>query len=443
MTSPAVTSSTAPSVPRPEAPSAAVERGEAERTGRIISIDALRGLVVFTMIFVNDLAGAPPHLVPAWMRHYHGRSGMTFVDLVFPAFLFVVGMSIPFALGRRLDKAGYFQTVGHIVLRSGSLLLIGILMVNGQPDSARMGWSGTVWTVLMYAAVIVTFSRFAGTSFRGEQPRRSLTTWALTGLRLAGFATLIYLTLAYRGREGSRLLGLSPFTLSVKWYGILGLIGWAYLVAAVIFLLFRGQRTALAVSMAILFCLYPADRNGLFQNFWPARYVGFGSTLGSQAAITVGGLLLASILTDPGLTDTRRRVKFALLFVLACSIGAWLLTPLYGINKNAATPAWCLWACAITAVLWLGFYLATGQSHPQRPAPAWARALALAGGNVLLAYLLSEVFPSLLDLLHLGRAYNSLAEHNLASAIARSAGCALLLLLVSTGLNRAGFRLRL
>src|SRR5215475_3188421 len=71
---------------------------------RVASIDALRGLVMFTMIFVNDIAGAPKEIVPAWMKHFHGKSGMTFVDLVFPAFLFIVGMSIPFGLGARLGR---------------------------------------------------------------------------------------------------------------------------------------------------------------------------------------------------------------------------------------------------------------------------------------------------------------------------------------------------
>src|SRR5580704_17834221 len=111
-----------------------------ERVPRVVSIDALRGLVMFTMIFVNDLAGVSHNIVPAWMRHFHGQSGMTFVDLVFPAFLFIVGMSIPLALGGRLDKGQpVWKVLAHVVVRTLSLLLIGILMVNDESsDSAAL-----------------------------------------------------------------------------------------------------------------------------------------------------------------------------------------------------------------------------------------------------------------------------------------------------------------
>src|SRR5580693_10621932 len=95
---------------------------------RITSIDALRGFVMFMMIFVNDLAGAPDTIVPDWMAHFSDRhktgSGMTFVDLVFPGFLFIVGMSIPFALGPRLAREPLWKTVWHIVVRTLALLWI-------------------------------------------------------------------------------------------------------------------------------------------------------------------------------------------------------------------------------------------------------------------------------------------------------------------------------
>ena len=70
---------------------------------RLASLDAFRGFVILTMVFVNHLAGIRD--VPGWMRHMpEGAEGMTFVDVVFPAFLFIVGMAIPPALDRRRER---------------------------------------------------------------------------------------------------------------------------------------------------------------------------------------------------------------------------------------------------------------------------------------------------------------------------------------------------
>jgi predicted acyltransferase len=119
-----------------------------------------------------------------------------------------------------------------------------------------------------------------------------------------------------------------------------------------------------------------------------------------------------------------------------------LTTGLYGISKNNATPAWCLWSSAITAALWLIFYLWV-DVRPQSGIAKAAKPLAIAGQNVLLAYLLSEMMESVLDLLGRGDWYGGLAEHTLAGAIARSAGCGVVLLAITAGLNRIGFRLKL
>ena len=65
------------------------------------------------------------------------------------------------------------------------------------------------------------------------------------------------------------------------------------------------------------------------------------------------------------------------------------------------------------------------------------------GGNVLLAYLFSEMLPSVIGLLGLGGWYSRLAEPGLLWAVTRSAGCATGLLALTVLLNRAGFRLKL
>jgi len=252
-------------------------------SSRVTSIDAVRGLVMFTMIYVNDIAGASPAVVPAWMRHYHGPDGMTFVDLVFPAFLFIVGMSIPLALGARIARgASLAKCLSHVLGRTLALLFIGVMMVNGRPDSSVMGWSASLWSALLYLSAILWCGSLspARQSARPTDRRRVFHVLN-TAFRVIGFTSLVWLALAYRGEGGRRIVTLSPFSLNTEWYGILGLIGWAYLVSAIVFLLFRARSTALLACMVLLFCLYPASRTGTFEHFVLARYISIGEALGS------------------------------------------------------------------------------------------------------------------------------------------------------------------
>ena len=390
---------------------------------------------MFMMIFVNDLAGAPRRLVPDWMVHFsdrhRGGSGMTFVDLVFPAFLFIVGMSIPFALGSRLNRGEpAWKISGHVLSRTLALLALGILMVNGESGgSAR-------WQATMFLSAIFAFCAVSPPVARPGPAFWRTFNLALRGL---GFAGMWYCALSFSNRRGHHILTLYPLHLTTGWYGILGLIGWAYLAAAILFLLFRTHRTALLAGVALMTCFYAANKNHFFDSFWPARFVDFGGTLGAQAAITVAGLLLATILVTPDTAALKSRVKFTLLFIAGFAFAALLANGLYGISKNAATPSWCLWSSAITAALWLAFYFFCDV----KPVTFISKPLAVAGQNVLLAYLISEMQESVFDLLNLGDWYDGLAQGSLAAAVARSAGCAAVILLLTAGLNRIGFRLKL
>jgi len=303
-----------------------------------------------------------------------------------------------------------------------------------------MGWSGPLWSALMYLSAILAFCSISPPRKSAQATdREKIFRLISVLLRVLGCASLIFLAFVFRGADGHRIIALSPFSIHTEWYGILGLIGWAYLLAAIVFLIFRTNRTALLGCAVLLMCLYPADQKGAFEHFWLANHIGIGETLGSQAAIAVGGLLLASILIASDTATVGSRTRFTLLFIAGCSSGALLLHRLYGINKNKATPSWCLWACAITAALWLVFYFLS-DVRPQ----AWlAKPFAIAGQNVLLAYLLSEMLPSVLDLLHLDAWYFHLAQPGLAHAVARSIGCAVVILSLSAALNRLGFRLKL
>jgi predicted acyltransferase len=409
-----------------------------------MSIDALRGLVMFLMIFVNDLAGND-RVVPDWMVHFSDRhaagSGMTFVDLVFPAFLFIVGMSIPFALGSRLARGeAPGRILLHTVVRTLSLLLLGIMMVNESPNTTAMGWPATGWTALMYLSALLAFCELTP-PMRTQPPAETPRSWRRTTLFLrgVGLAGIFWLALAFRGKHDHRILTLSPFAIHHGWYGILGLIGWAYAVGSLVFLLFRTRRTALLGCVVLLLCLYPADKNGLFDNCFLSHWVDLGGTLGSHPAITVSGMLLATVLLTAETAAVGARLRFTLFFMGGFAAAAVLVNGLYGISKDEATPAWCLWSCAITAALWLICYLLADV----RRITVFSKPLAVAGQNVLLAYLISEGLESFLGVLHLGDWYDHLAEPNLFWACARSAGCGVAILALTAGLNRLGFHLKL
>jgi heparan-alpha-glucosaminide N-acetyltransferase len=81
---------------------------------RIESIDFLLAHTMLLMIFVNDLGSL--NNIPAWLEHKEpGVDGISLADVVFPAFLFIVGLSIPFAIdNQRLYHHGIYF---HILAR--------------------------------------------------------------------------------------------------------------------------------------------------------------------------------------------------------------------------------------------------------------------------------------------------------------------------------------
>ena len=405
------------------------------KRARVYSIDAARGLTMFVMIFVNLLG--PGDFIPWWMRHWKGPgSGLTFVDLVFPAFLFIAGMSIPYALLPRLEKGAIGSTALHVMARSASLLMIGVMMVNERPDSKVMGWSGALWEVLMYVCVLMAFFRFGPPWKKPDQAMRSLRP-INSVIRVIGFSGLFALALVFRGPHGERLLQLWPFFLSTKWWGILGHIGFAYLIASFVFIAFRTNTTAILACIGLMTAMYSADWSGMFAHVWLAHLISFGGQFGTRPMVTTSGMLLGVMLFRDDKT-VATRVKFTLWYVVGFGVAAYLLAGEYGVGKIIATPSWALIGCVATALVWLVMYLLVDVKEVS----AVGKPLTLAGANVLLPYILSEMCRPTFELFGIWRAYIDLAQ-GLTSAIVRTAALAAIILMLSCGLNRAGMKLRL
>src|ERR1700754_2787025 len=127
----------------------AVETPTTLHSPRVTSIDVFRGLTMIVMIFVNDLAEVKG--LPWWTYHAPGKvDAMTYVDMVYPAFLFILGMAIPLAVEQRLRKDPSQPRLWlHVALRSLSLLVLGLILANaGGGDPALIHMRPSVWALL-------------------------------------------------------------------------------------------------------------------------------------------------------------------------------------------------------------------------------------------------------------------------------------------------------
>lgn len=395
-------------------------------SGRIASIDAFRGLTILVMIFVNDVAGIKG--APWWMRHMPtSADGMTFVDLVFPAFLFIVGMSIPFAFKRRLERGDSgLKLWGHVLVRTLGLLLIGVFMVNMESgDWKSTGMSLHLWRLLLYVSVIVIWNQY-GT----QRLWVRVLAWIP---RLAGFAVLAYLAYIYRDTPSDdRIIYMRP-----HWWGILGLIGWAYLVAATIYLIFRNQIAAMVGMVSFLLTLYIGDHGGAFRHAeFITKWVWIGGVLGSQASITTAGVAVSLLFFPNTLASTAgQRIRWILVFGIFMALAGFCLRPIYGISKDNATAPWCLISSALCCAIFVFMYWIMDVLNIRK----WSVVLRPAGENPLLAYIMPGILYSVLGLCGV-KILDQFSEGGI--GIARSAVFALLVIGITAVLGRMRIRLK-
>ncbi|MBI5473524.1 MAG: DUF5009 domain-containing protein [Ignavibacteriae bacterium] len=98
---------------------------------RLVSLDAFRGITIAGMLLVNN-PGSWNHVYPA-LEHAEWH-GWTPTDLVFPFFLFIVGVAMTFSFPSRLAKGETRAALlKHVIFRSVALFVLGMILT-GFPD---------------------------------------------------------------------------------------------------------------------------------------------------------------------------------------------------------------------------------------------------------------------------------------------------------------------
>ena len=152
-----------------------MEQTGEKKTTRLVSLDALRGFDMFWIMggenIVHALAQLTQWTLFIWlgtqMEHVEWN-GFRFYDNIFPLFLFIAGVTMPFSLTRRMERGdSKGKLYQHIIIRGLLLVILGFIYngllrfdFDNQRYASVLGRIGLAW---MFAAII-----FINTKTRGQ-----------------------------------------------------------------------------------------------------------------------------------------------------------------------------------------------------------------------------------------------------------------------------------
>jgi predicted acyltransferase len=147
---------------------------------RILALDVVRGITIAFMIMVNNNGGPG-----SWHFMNHANwNGLTPTDLVFPTFVFVVGVSVVFAFHARIAKGDTRAKLAkHTIIRALVLILFGII-VNSFPffELVHMRFYGVLQRIAVCYLVVGLFYLW---------DQRASTKWIALAVCLVGYWVLV------------------------------------------------------------------------------------------------------------------------------------------------------------------------------------------------------------------------------------------------------------
>lgn len=253
---------------------------------RYQALDTLRGLTIFAMILNNTDIG----ILGAWMRHMEKPSGLTWVDLVFPFFLFCLGAAIPLSVDRRLEKGEpLWKILAHVVYRAAALWFLSVLWVRGQGPKEY----NALLRLIEFACIVLLFMR--------PHP--------LT----ARFRWLKYVNYLLKFAAAAGLAGLMVFVIKYgrfDWKNgniILRLLAYGYITGCVVHLVSRNRpvvKIGLLVALTAIVVHYHVQGGWLMKTLHICRYWRFSlydflSRIPVVIGVFVGQEILKYLKTNP------------------------------------------------------------------------------------------------------------------------------------------------
>jgi predicted acyltransferase len=307
-------------------------------TDRMVSLDAFRGLTIAGMILVNNPGTWSAIHSPLEHAEWHG---LTPTDLVFPFFLFIVGVSITFALSRRAERGGSKRDL-YLKIARRALIIFAL------------------------GLVLAGFPRYELSSIRIPGVLQRIAVCYLV-------ASIIFLNTKWRTQA---LIG-----------GALLLLYWALMV-----LIPAPGFSAGDLSMEGNLAAY-IDRTLLGRHTWKPLYDPEGLLSTIPAIVTT----LGGVLTGHWLRSRRSQLeKVAGMFVAGAAgmVAGWGWGFWFPINKALWTSSYVLLTAGLALhLLAICFWLIDIKGMVR-----WAKPFVIFGSNALIIYFLSELFSHIITL---------------------------------------------
>ena len=204
------------------------------------------------------------------------------------------------------------------------------------------------------------------------------------GFQLAGLLTLVYLAWIYKGGTAEDIGWMRP-----RWWGILGLIGWAYLLNALLYLLAR-KKMAYMIATFLLLLFMNVQENGFFE-FLPS----FKLVISASNHVLVAAGMLCTMYYLKFKKEGKQINQFLGWVALASGlfvIYGFLIRPAFPISKILATPSWTAICIGISLLCYTLLYLIVDKAGYYQ----WATSIKAAGTSTLTCYLMPYfVYPAL------------------------------------------------
>jgi hypothetical protein len=258
-------------------------------------------------------------------------------------------------------------------------VLLGLILANSSKvDPQLTGLGGDLWMASALVGAILFWNVYP------RSPGRQNLYRALKGV---GLLLIVVLLAIFRRRtpEGQ------PAWLDFSYWEILGLIGWAYLSACILYVPLRKKAWAPAVLLVALCALNVLMKMGWFSVLRDLPDYVWPFETGALVSIVMAGIVASAIFLDSAFARTfKEKAGWALGYAAILFAAGWLLTP-FGISKIRATPTWCLYCAGSSTLIFLVLYWLADVRHLSK----WLSFVKPAGSNTLLTYLLPDIFYGL------------------------------------------------